>query len=469
MKKSATKKILITLTSLLMCLLLSISSFAAILGDVDKNGELKAADARLALRAAVKLETLSEEQIKLADVDCSGDVKSDDARSILRAAVGLEKLVRTHKFTEWKVVKQVSCTENGLQIRTCKCGEEETKTILSTGEHVFGKWTVTKKATCTADGVQTRTCECGVKETKKIPATGHSYTVKKATVSQSKVCTRCNKVAGKSFNEYVNSIKLQPHTLSYLSTVDNSSCVTKNTIKIDRTSLRTILLATGYSIKEANKEMDAMENELTNGMNYSEKENATFYKNRTLTENNYPIKGSKLVSELEDSDVVSFTAKKVDAVDFREYLGETYTATKTNYEYDTSGYRYLKADNLVKLTVKLKTEKYSKIKNSNIEKTALMKAANLDIRDMAEEILALNSMEDMGEFASAKCNEITTDATIIVYFDTANNTPVASCYITTIVCEPTITMDMMGMIEGTVDFTTTSKTVDLYFFDEYFS
>ncbi len=63
-----------------------------ILGDVDNDGEVKAADARLALRASVGLETLSEVQFYAADVDKDGAVKAADARLILRASVGLEQL-----------------------------------------------------------------------------------------------------------------------------------------------------------------------------------------------------------------------------------------------------------------------------------------------------------------------------------------------------------------------------------------
>lgn len=63
-----------------------------ILGDVDMNGEIKAADARLALRASVGLETLSDIQKKAADADKNGEIKAADARLILRASVGLEEL-----------------------------------------------------------------------------------------------------------------------------------------------------------------------------------------------------------------------------------------------------------------------------------------------------------------------------------------------------------------------------------------
>lgn len=59
-------------------------------GDIDGNGEITSADARLALRASVGLETLSAEAGQAADVDGDEKVTSADARLILRYSVGLE-------------------------------------------------------------------------------------------------------------------------------------------------------------------------------------------------------------------------------------------------------------------------------------------------------------------------------------------------------------------------------------------
>ncbi len=59
-------------------------------GDVDGNGQVLANDARLALRASAKLETLDERQQTAADVDGSGDVLADDARQILRFSAKLQ-------------------------------------------------------------------------------------------------------------------------------------------------------------------------------------------------------------------------------------------------------------------------------------------------------------------------------------------------------------------------------------------
>lgn len=60
-------------------------------GDVNGDGDVLANDARLALRASAKLETLTETQKKAADVDGSGDVLANDARQILRFSAKLQK------------------------------------------------------------------------------------------------------------------------------------------------------------------------------------------------------------------------------------------------------------------------------------------------------------------------------------------------------------------------------------------
>ena len=60
------------------------------LGDVDGDKAITASDARLALRASVKLETLSAAQMQAADVDREEGVSASDARLILRVAVKLD-------------------------------------------------------------------------------------------------------------------------------------------------------------------------------------------------------------------------------------------------------------------------------------------------------------------------------------------------------------------------------------------
>ena len=63
------------------------------LGDVDGDGNITSADARLALRRSVKLEDYAEWSVpfRACDVDFDGNASSADARSILRVSVKLEK------------------------------------------------------------------------------------------------------------------------------------------------------------------------------------------------------------------------------------------------------------------------------------------------------------------------------------------------------------------------------------------
>ena len=55
--------------------------------------------------------------------------------------------------------------------------------VCTAHEHTFGEWVVTTAPTCTQDGLETRTCSaCGEVETRVIPATGHDYKDGKCTV-----------------------------------------------------------------------------------------------------------------------------------------------------------------------------------------------------------------------------------------------------------------------------------------------
>ncbi len=61
-----------------------------LLGDVNKDGKITAADARLALRMSAKLEPVTEYALKAADWDGNGKITAADARKILRKSAKLE-------------------------------------------------------------------------------------------------------------------------------------------------------------------------------------------------------------------------------------------------------------------------------------------------------------------------------------------------------------------------------------------
>ena len=93
MKKTIRSGLCLLLAAVLL-FSLSLTVFAAKIGDVDGDGKVTAADARLALRRAVDLEDYEEgsEKYIASDADRDGKVTAADARLILRAAVGLENL-----------------------------------------------------------------------------------------------------------------------------------------------------------------------------------------------------------------------------------------------------------------------------------------------------------------------------------------------------------------------------------------
>ena len=78
-------------------------------GDVDGNGQITAADARLALRRSVGLETYAENspEYSACDVDFDGNVSAADARLILRGSVGLENPATWKKPTASSVPKKL--------------------------------------------------------------------------------------------------------------------------------------------------------------------------------------------------------------------------------------------------------------------------------------------------------------------------------------------------------------------------
>ncbi len=86
------KRLLSVIIAVIMVFTASLTIFAGydMIGDVDGNGKITAADARSTLRVAARIEVFSDEQIAVADVDNSGDITASDARAILRVAAGLE-------------------------------------------------------------------------------------------------------------------------------------------------------------------------------------------------------------------------------------------------------------------------------------------------------------------------------------------------------------------------------------------
>lgn len=106
-----------------------------------------------------------------------------------------------HEWSDWKIVTMSTCTEKGVEERTCSCGESEKRDVGATG-HEFGDWSVKTSATCVTEGKKEKICSvCNHIQIENIPATGHNEAekiVKAVTCGTNgevqKYCTTCSLV-----------------------------------------------------------------------------------------------------------------------------------------------------------------------------------------------------------------------------------------------------------------------------------
>ena len=112
-----------------------------------------------------------------------------------------------HAYGDWVIVKEATCTEEGLRTQTCaNCGDviEE---VLPKVDHTWNEGEVSKQPTCTENGERTFTCticqETKTEVAEDLPATGHNWSdweVKDATCTEDGLKTRhcqndgCNEV-----------------------------------------------------------------------------------------------------------------------------------------------------------------------------------------------------------------------------------------------------------------------------------
>ena len=91
------------------------TSIPDFIGDVDGDGQITAADARLVLRASSGLESLTPEQQEAADINRDGVVTAADARQILRISAKLENLLTNKVVTYYEgIATNVSGVKNTI-------------------------------------------------------------------------------------------------------------------------------------------------------------------------------------------------------------------------------------------------------------------------------------------------------------------------------------------------------------------
>ena len=105
----------------------------------------------------------SDDELKLSGSDYI--VMSDEDK-----AAALETCAsQGHNYSDWRIEKEATCTEDGLRSRTCSvCHDIITEVIPASG-HSMSNWTVIREATVDWTGIKERGCElCGYSEQREI-------------------------------------------------------------------------------------------------------------------------------------------------------------------------------------------------------------------------------------------------------------------------------------------------------------
>lgn len=111
-----------------------------------------------------------------------------------------------HSYGEGKVVKSLTCTQDGeIDYKCSKCGYIKKEITKATG-HEWGEWQTTLAQTCTTDGKEERICsKCSKKEERTLKATGHKSetvgakapTCKENGYTGDEVCKVCHETLNK--------------------------------------------------------------------------------------------------------------------------------------------------------------------------------------------------------------------------------------------------------------------------------
>ena len=180
------------------------------------------------------------ENSTVATIDNNGLIKGLSAGSTTVKAIYNETeysatiSIEDHKYGEWSVTKEPTCTEKGSRERVCSiCKDKNTEEMNAKGHqweegnytvdqeatctaegseslhcsvcqaikpgsertidktaHNYGEWKVTTEPTCTEKGSRERVCSvCEEKDTEEIDAKGHQWEEGKYTVDQEATCT----------------------------------------------------------------------------------------------------------------------------------------------------------------------------------------------------------------------------------------------------------------------------------------
>lgn len=240
-------------------------------GDIDGEQGITTSDARLALRAAAQLASLSDRQREFADIDRDGSITTTDARYILRLAANLTSFEKidaelnlgssseTQETQETQVTQETegstdhihtgdftynndaTCTADGTMTGVCTVCHE-TVTVIAPGTakgHRYGAYTDNNDATCMNDGTKTRRCDvCGAVQTVVVYGTMRDHSFGNYIPNDDATCT-ANATATRTCSvcERTESIELGGTALGHL--WDNEDYTYNNDVTCSKQGTKT--------------------------------------------------------------------------------------------------------------------------------------------------------------------------------------------------------------------------------------
>lgn len=165
-----------------------------------------------------------------------------------------------HAYGDWVIVKEATCTEEGLRTQTCaNCGDVK-KEVLPKVDHTWNEGEVSKQPTCTENGERTFTCtvcqETKTEVAEDLPAIGHNWSdweVKDATCTEDGLKTRhCQNDGCKEVESEV--IPATGHTFGEWTVTTPATCETegqetRTCADCNETETR-VIKALGHELKE---------------------------------------------------------------------------------------------------------------------------------------------------------------------------------------------------------------------------
>ena len=164
------------------------------------------------------IKSIKSSNTKVATVSNKGKVTAKKAGTATITITGKDKKTykckitvkkKEHKHSYTKKVIKPTCTEKGYTLYTCSCGDSYKKDYKDATGHSWDDWKVTKEATETEEGLEKQSCiRCEAENTRPISKKAHEHNyeykvIKEPTCTEDGIkileCTICGEDDGQQF------------------------------------------------------------------------------------------------------------------------------------------------------------------------------------------------------------------------------------------------------------------------------